>query len=81
MIETTDLAELRRYARAAMGDLQEDAERLLKLLARLEQLPEDSEAYAGLEPEIHVQATTIRVHAADVEEALEAVTDALPDDE
>jgi hypothetical protein len=74
------LEEARRYAKTALRDLTEDVRQYLDILERLEAAGEGSDAYEELEPRLAVAVTAMRIHAEDVEEAMDAITDALPDD-
>ena len=69
----------RHLADLAIQDVLEDARELLRLNEQLQSTP-DGEARENLQIELEVQITAIRIHALSAEEAIEAYTDALPDE-
>jgi hypothetical protein len=81
MIRERSLTELRGTSRAIIDELADSAGRLLAAIDRLKQAEENSEAYDKAEIAVEVLATEVRLDAASVEDSLEAVTEALPDDD
>ncbi len=65
----------------ALEELAEDTREYLKLLERFKQAQPGSEEYSDLEAELHVHATLLKAHAADVEEVMHRADDAKPEAE
>lgn len=70
---------LKTTAEVAVDDVIEDAIRLLDLHHRLQRA--EGNVREDLEVELETQITAIRIHALSAEEALNAVTNDMSDDE
>ncbi|MDQ3399050.1 MAG: hypothetical protein M3511_15030 [Deinococcota bacterium] len=76
-----DLDELRRHERWLRGQLAEHARTYLALLEQQAAQDPESDAYATLDGRLYAQIAQLEMSAGDAVRAMDAVTDALPDDD
>lgn len=75
------LETLRGLLSELLDELADDAHAYLELLANLRGVESDSEEHSDLEAQLYAKVVALKIHAAGVQEALDAVTDALPNDD
>lgn len=81
-VQTLDskLEHLRTIADELLHELAEDARAYLELLEHLDETDATTETYEDIEAHLYAKVVTLKIHAAGVQEILNDVTDALPED-
>jgi hypothetical protein len=76
----TKLKTLRGLTSELLDELAEDAQAYLNLLARLREAELETEEHGDIEAQLYAKVVSLKIHSAGVQEALDAVTEALPED-
>ncbi len=79
MKQAVKLEQLQGMASSLLDELSEDSRTFLDLLSRFRDLPEGSEERSELDGELYASTCVLKVHAAGVQKALDALNAALPD--
>jgi hypothetical protein len=75
------LKTLQGLASELLDELAEDAQEYLDLLARLREAEINTEEHGDIEAQLYAKVVGLKIHSAGVQEALDVVTEALPEDE